>query len=125
MVRTINSTFFYSTAIILFLIGLYGVLTRKNLLKLLVSLSIIDTAVNVFIIAVGYIKNGVAPIISASNKVIDPNNIKVVDPLPGALVLTAIVIGVGTTAMALAITVSLYKKYKTLNIDEMDGDGDE
>ena len=125
MVRTINSTFFYSTAIILFLIGLYGVLTRKNLLKILVSLSIIDTAVNVFIIAVGYIKNGVAPIISASNKVIDPNNIKVVDPLPGALVLTAIVIGVGTTAMALAITVSLYKKYKTLNIDEMDGDGDE
>jgi multicomponent Na+:H+ antiporter subunit C len=45
--------------------------------------------------------------------------------LPGALVLTAIVIGVGTTAMALAITVSLYKKYKTLNIDEMDGDEDE
>ncbi len=125
MVRTINSTFFYSTAIILFLIGLYGVLTRKNLLKLLVSLSIIDTAVNIFIVAVGYIKNGVAPIISASNKVIDPNNIKVVDPLPGALVLTAIVIGVGTTAMALAITISLYKKYKTLNIDEMDGDGDE
>ncbi len=125
MVRTINSTFFYSTAIILFLIGLYGVLTRKNLLKLLVSLSIIDTAVNIFIVSVGYIKNGVAPIISASNKVIDPNNIKVVDPLPGALVLTAIVIGVGTTAMALAITISLYKKYKTLNIDEMDGDGNE
>ncbi len=123
--RTINSLAFYSTAIILFLIGLYGVLTRKNLLKILVSLSIIDTAVNIFIITVGYIKNGVAPIISASNNVINPNNIKVVDPLPGALVLTAIVIGVGTTAMALAITVSLYKKYKTLNIDEMDGDDDE
>jgi multicomponent Na+:H+ antiporter subunit C len=125
VVRTINSTLFYSTAIILFLVGLYGVLTRKNLLKILVSLSIIDTAVNIFIIAVGYIQNGVAPIITANNSVIDPKNIKVVDPLPGALVLTAIVIGVGTTAMALAITVSLYKKYKTLNIDEMDGDKDE
>ena len=123
--RTINSTLFYSTAIILFLVGLYGVLTRKNLLKILVSLSIIDTAVNIFIIAVGYIQNGIAPIITANNNVIDPKNIKVVDPLPGALVLTAIVIGVGTTAMALAITIALYKKYKTLNIDEMDGDEDE
>lgn len=125
MVRTINATVFYSTAIVLFLIGLYGVLTRKNLLKILVALSIIDTAVNIFIVAVGYVRNGVAPIITANNNVVNPTNIKVVDPLPGALVLTAIVIGVGTTALALAITVSLYKKYKTLNIDEMDGDEDE
>jgi multicomponent Na+:H+ antiporter subunit C len=124
-VRTINATVFYSTAIVLFLIGLYGVLTRKNLLKILVSLSIVDTAVNIFIVAIGYVRNGVAPIITAQNSVINPTNIKVVDPLPGALVLTAIVIGVGTTALALAITVSLYKKYKTLNIDEMDGDEDE
>jgi multicomponent Na+:H+ antiporter subunit C len=125
VVRTINATVFYSTAIILFLIGLYGVLTRKNLLKILVALSIVDTAVNIFIVAVGYVRNGVAPIITAKNNIINPTNIKVVDPLPGALVLTAIVIGVGTTALALAITVSLYKKYKTLNIDEMDGDEDE
>jgi len=125
VVRTINATVFYSTAIVLFLIGLYGVLTRKNLLKILVALSIIDTAVNIFIVAVGYVRNGVAPIITANNNVVNPTNIKVVDPLPGALVLTAIVIGVGTTALALAITVSLYKKYKTLNIDEMDGDEDE
>ncbi len=94
-------------------------------MKILVALSIIDTAVNIFIVAVGYVRNGVAPIITANNNVVNPTNIKVVDPLPGALVLTAIVIGVGTTALALAITVSLYKKYKTLNIDEMDGDEDE
>ncbi|RKX67371.1 cation:proton antiporter [candidate division TA06 bacterium] len=117
----ISSIFFYSTAFVLFLIGLFGVLTRKNIIKILVSLSITETAVNLFLVTVGYIKNGKAPILTNTIGSIGMNNLKFVDPLPQALVLTAIVIGLGTTALSLVIAIKLYKNYGTLNITKMGG----
>ncbi|ASJ16926.1 cation:proton antiporter [Thermococcus chitonophagus] len=105
---------YYFGAIALILIGLYAVLVKKNLLKILVGLSIMETGVNLLLISIGYISGKSAPILSEG---ITPS--QAVDPIPQALVLTAIVIGVATTAMALSVAIILYEKYGTLNIEEI------
>jgi len=97
--------------IVLFLIGLYGVIAKRNLIKIIIGLAIIEYSVNLFLILVGYIDAGKAPIVSKGFE-----NAKFVDPLPQAMVLTAIVIGVATTALLLAIAVGIYKKYGTFNV---------
>src|SRR3989339_776212 len=96
---------------ILFLVGLYGLITRRNLVKIVISLSIMEFSTFIFMALIGYIDGGVAPIITGQE--INPTY---VDPLPQALVLTAIVIGLATTAMLMAIAIRLYKKYRTFDI---------
>ncbi len=103
-------------AIILFVFGLYGLFTNRNVIKMIISLNIMELGLNIFIISIGFVYDGVAPIVTSSNT----NGLLFVDPLPQALVLTAIVIGVGTTALALAIAKSMYNKYHTYNLDEME-----
>ncbi|AFL94407.1 putative monovalent cation/H+ antiporter 1 subunit C [Thermococcus cleftensis] len=105
---------YYFGAISLILIGLYAVLVKKNLLKMLIGLSIMETGVNLLLVSVGYVAGRSAPILSEG---IGPN--QAVDPIPQALVLTAIVIGVATTAMALSVAMLLYEKYGTLNVEEI------
>ncbi|KLO21971.1 cation:proton antiporter [Marinitoga sp. 1197] len=100
----------------LILIGIYGLLTQKNLIKIVVALNVLEVGVNLFIISIGYVKDGVAPILFNGVKT---NNNLFVDPLPQALVLTAIVIGVGVTALALTVVRKIYEKYETLELDEM------
>lgn len=102
-------------AIILIMLGLYGILTQRNIIKIILSLNILEIGLNLFIVSVGYVEGGLAPILSAEN----PTVAGFVDPLPQALVLTAIVIGVGTTAVALAIAKNVYQKYGTFELDEM------
>ena len=104
----------YLLCFILFLVGLYGVITRRNLIKIVISLSIMEFSTFLFFALVGYIDGGVAPIVNPS----DPAKIYV-DPLPQALVLTAIVIGLATTAMLKAVIIRLYRKYKTFDIREI------
>jgi multisubunit Na+/H+ antiporter MnhC subunit len=98
----------------LFLVGLYGVITRRNLVKIAVSLSIMEISTFLFFALVGYIDKGVAPIVNPA----DPDKIYV-DPLPQALVLTAIVIGLATTSLLMAVIIRLYRKYKTFDIREI------
>jgi len=105
---------YYFASIALILIGLYAILVKRNVLKMLVGLSIMETGVNLLLISVGYVSGKSAPILSEG---ITPD--KAVDPIPQALVLTAIVIGVATTAMALSVVINLYEKYKTLNVEEI------
>ncbi|ASJ14226.1 MULTISPECIES: NADH-quinone oxidoreductase subunit K [Thermococcus] len=105
---------YYFGAIALILVGLYAILVKKNLLKILIGLSIMETGVNLLLISVGYVSGRSAPILSEG---IGPN--QAVDPIPQALVLTAIVIGVATTAMALSVAMLIYEKYGTLNIEEI------
>jgi len=107
-------------AIILFVLGLYGILTQRNVIKIIISLNILEIGLNLFIISVGYVKDGVAPIFT--NQHADVSSVNFVDPLPQALVLTAIVIGVGTTALGLALAKRMYQKYGTFNIDEMEAE---
>jgi len=105
----------YILCFILFLIGLYGVLTRKNIIKIIIGLCIMEYSLNLLLVMIGYIEGGVAPIVDLTSA----QGTVYVDPLPQAFVLTAIVIGLATTALLLAIAIKLYKKYKTFDIDKI------
>ena len=102
----------YIGSFALIFIGLYIVLVKSNLIKVIIGINLIDTGVNLFLIAVGYIHGGTAPIFSAGAE--DPAGM--VDPVPQALVLTAIVIGVSVLALALSLAIRLYGHYGTLNL---------
>ena len=104
----------YLLCMILFLVGLYGVIFKRNLIKIILGLCIMEYSTNLFLVLIGYINLKVSPIITDN-----PNAKNFVDPLPQALVLTAIVIGLSTTALLLAIAVRIYKKYGTFDIREI------
>lgn len=104
----------YLLTVLLFLIGLYGVLTKRNLIKIIIGLALMEYSINLFLVLIGYVRGGTVPIISA-----DMGDRPLVDPLPQALVLTAIVIGLATTALLLAIAIRIYKKYGTFDIREI------
>jgi multicomponent Na+:H+ antiporter subunit C len=104
----------YIMCFLLFLVGLYGVITRRNLVKIAVSLSIMEISTFLFFALIGFADNGVAPIVDPA----EPAAVYV-DPLPQALVLTAIVIGLATTSMLMAVIIRLYKKYGTFDIREI------
>jgi len=104
----------YVLCFILFLVGLYGLITRRNLIKIVISLSIMEFSIFIFLVLIGYIDGGIAPIITEQDL-----NPTYVDPLPQAMVLTAIVIGLATTAMLMAIAIRLHRKYKTFDIREI------
>ena len=99
-------------AILLFLVGLYGILVKRNLIKIIIGLMIMEYAINLFFALVGYRKGGTAPIVSEGLG----DKILFVDPLPQALVLTAIVIGLGTTALLVSFAVRIYEKYDTFDV---------
>ncbi|MEA3460640.1 MAG: cation:proton antiporter subunit C [Bacteroidota bacterium] len=104
----------YILCFVLFLVGLYGIITRRNLIKIAISLTILEFSIFLFLVLIGYIDQGLAPIA-------DPESIGqvYVDPLPQAMVLTSIVICLSTTAMLLAIAIRLYRKYGTFDIREI------
>ncbi len=99
-------------AIILFLVGLYGVLVKRNLIKMAIGLVIMEYSINLFFGLVGFREGGTAPIITKGLS----ESAVLVDPLPQALVLTAIVIGLGTTALLVSIAVRIFEKYNTFDI---------
>ncbi|MBE0477919.1 NADH-quinone oxidoreductase subunit K [Candidatus Aerophobetes bacterium] len=99
---------------VVFLVGLYCVMTRKNLLKIVMGIVIMEYAVNFFLVLLGYRMGGVAPIVTKGME-----NAKFVDPLPQAMVLTAIVISIATLAFLVAICVRIYQKYNTFDITEI------
>jgi len=102
---------YYIGAFGLVFIGLYIMLTKRNLIKVLIGLNILDTGVNLFLISIGYVGKGTAPIFSRGSE-----QVLMVDPVPQALVLTAIVIGVAVLALALSLAIMLHKHYGTLNL---------
>ncbi len=109
----------YGTAVLVMLIGFYGAMVKKSLLKIVIGLSVIDSGLNLLIVAIGYYKGGTAPIFSQGFIDNFKTVSKMTDPVPQALVLTAIVIGFGVTAVALALVIRLYRHHGTLNIDEI------
>ena len=102
----------------LFMVGLYGIMVKRNLIKIIISLIILESAVNVFLVMIGYRKDGIAPILDKTTEA-ETFIATAVDPLPQALVLTAIVIGLGVTAMTIAIAMRLYDRYGTYDIKEI------
>jgi multisubunit Na+/H+ antiporter MnhC subunit len=109
----------YIVCVIVFGIGLYAVMVKKNLIKIVIGLSLMEYSVQYFLIATGYITGGSPPIVVLPDVV--PETVVMVDPLPQALVLTSIVIGLSVTALALSIAIVLYRHYGTLDIDEIRG----
>ena len=103
---------YYLGAFGLILIGLFTIMSKHNLIKVIIGFSILDTGVNLFLISVGYISEGTAPIFSKPGLELD----SMVDPVPQALVLTAIVIGVAVLALALSLAVRLYQDYGILDL---------
>lgn len=108
----------YGLCLVLIAIGLYGVVVKKNVVKIVISLVVLEHGVNLFLILVGYRNNGKAPIQSDGMPVTLFAE-QAVDPLPQALVLTAIVIGLGVLALMVAICVRLYDRYGTFDITKM------
>ena len=104
----------YFLCLVLFSIGLYCVLRKRNLIKIIIGLGIIEYAVNLFFALVGYRTEGRSPIL-AQDQVIK----NMVDPIPQALVLTAIVIGLAVTALIVAIAIRIYEKYGTFDITKI------
>ena len=115
----------YSMCFLLFMIGLYCVLTKKNMVKIIIGIMIMEYAVNLFLIMLGYRIGGVAPIIGkeqimTSSAVPGINFVKTsVDPLPQALVLTAIVISLGSLALMISMCIRIYEKYGTFDITQI------
>ncbi len=101
--------------ILLLIIGFFGALTKRNLIKILIALGIADTGVNLFFITIGYISGKTAPIFSKNGLTAS----QMVDPVPQALVLTAIVIGVAVLALGLSIIIRVYEHYGTLNVSRI------
>lgn len=107
----------YFLCIVLFCVGLYAVVTKKNLIKIIIGIGIMEYAVNLFIILVGYKHGAKFPIISKGD--VGSGALNMVDPLTQALVLTAIVIGLATMALMVAVAIRLYEKYGTFDITEI------
>jgi multicomponent Na+:H+ antiporter subunit C len=102
----------YWVAIFLMMTGLYVVIARGNLIKKIIGLNIFQVSVIMFYVSMGKVKGGTAPIEAAGFELYS-------NPLPHVLMLTAIVVGVATTALALALVVRIKEAYGTIEEDEI------
>lgn len=102
-------------AMILFGIGFANLLFQKNLIKKIIGFNIMDTAIYLFLAEKGYITGRIAPIVVDGVQDVE----KYINPIPSGLVLTGIVVSVSVTALMLSLTVRLYKRYHTLDLDEI------
>jgi multicomponent Na+:H+ antiporter subunit C len=115
----------YALCFLLFVIGLYCAVIKKNMVKIVIGIMVMEYAVNLFLIMLGYRTGGTAPIID--NTYLEPGTGQItasfintsVDPLPQALVLTAIVISLGSLALMISICIRTYGKYGTFDITEI------
>ena len=103
-----------ATGFALILMGLYGALTNRDIIRMIVAFTIADTGVNIVLVSVGYLAGRDAPILDT----IAPADAaaRIIDPVPQALVLTAIVIGLGITALMLAYAYRLFRQRQSLDI---------
>lgn len=104
-----------AVAMLLFGIGFGNLLLQNNLIKKIIGLNIMDTAIYLFLAEKGYITGRVAPIITDGVQEMEAY----INPIPSGLVLTGIVVSVSVTALMLSLTIGLYRRYRTLNLDEI------
>ncbi len=115
----------YALCFLLFMIGLYCAVVKKNMVKIVIGIMVMEYAVNLFLIMLGYRAGGVAPIVDKSHLESTTGQIAAgfvnssVDPLPQALVLTAIVISLGSLALMISVCIRIYQKYGTFDITEI------
>ena len=106
---------FEVAAVILFGIGFMNLLLRKNLIKKIIGFNIMDSSVFLFLASQGYIEGRIAPIVVDGVQDVS----KYINPIPSGLVLTGIVVSVSVSAFFLALVQRIYKKYHTIELDEL------
>ena len=104
----------YFLCFVLFCVGLYCILRKRNIIKIIIGIGIIEYAVNLFFILLGYRMHGRAPILSKDQAILN-----MVDPLPQAMVLTTIVIGLAVTLVVVSLAIRIYEKYGTFDITKI------
>lgn len=102
-------------SVTLFVIGFSNLLLQKNLIKKIIGLNIMDTAIYLFLAEKGYITGRAAPIVVNGIQDVEAY----INPVPSGLVLTGIVVSVSVTALMLSLTIRLYRRYHTLDLDEI------
>ncbi len=115
MLSNLFMNYFDTTAVILFVIGFATLLFNKNLIKKIIGFNIMDTAIYLFLAAQGYVEGRKAPIVVNGIQEMEAY----INPIPSGLVLTGIVVSVSVSALMLSMTVVLYSKYHTLDLDEI------
>ncbi|MEK6202065.1 MAG: cation:proton antiporter subunit C [Desulfobulbaceae bacterium] len=121
-IHNIISSYNYWAALILIMIGMYGMIAKNNLLKKVIGMSIFQSAIILFYISISYKTNAAIPIIihghgATEHVAIDPT--LYVNPLPHVLMLTAIVVGVATLGVALAVLQKIHRVHGTIEEDEI------
>lgn len=101
----------------LMMIGLYGMLLKRNLVKKLIGMTILQASVILFFVASGTKTGGTVPIVDPLRSTDHPS--LYINPLPHTLMLTAIVVGVATLGVAFALLISIYRRYQTLDEDSL------
>lgn len=104
-----------AVAMILFGIGFANLLFQKNLIKKIIGFNIMDTAIYLFLADKGYITGRMPPIVVDGIQNVETY----INPIPSGLVLTGIVVSVSVSALMLSLTIRLYKRYHTLDLDEI------
>ena len=104
-----------AVAMLLFVIGFTNLLLQKNLIKKIIGLNIMDSAVYLFLAEKGYIEGRTVPIVVNGVQDVEAY----INPIPSGLVLTGIVVSVSVTALMLSLTIRLYRRYNTLDLDEI------
>ncbi len=108
------SEYNYWVVIILMMSGFYIVISHQNLVKKLIGLNLFQISVFILFISMGYLEGGTAPIFSEEYT-------QYASPLPHVLILTAIVVGISTTALGLALVVRIHKAFGTMEENEITG----
>jgi len=116
LIEEIFAKYNYWVSIVLMLIGFYAMIAKDNLIKKIIGLNIFQTAIFLFYISLGDIAGGTEPIVS--EEMITKGYVYV-NPLPHVLILTAIVVAVATTAVALALVIRMYEEYGTIEEEEI------
>ncbi len=115
MGRNLFANYGEMVAMALFVIGFGNLLLQSNLIKKIIGLNIMDTAVYLFLAEKGYISGRVAPIVTDGVQSVEAY----INPVPSGLVLTGIVVSVSVSALMLSLTIRLYQRYHTLDLDEI------
>jgi len=109
--ETLSTRYAYATFAILFAIGLYMMIASPNLVKKVIGLNLFQSAIFLFFVSMAYVRGASVPVIPSEGGAVG----EYASPLPQVIVLTAIVVGVSLTAVALGLIVRLYTEYGTLN----------
>ena len=115
MIEALLANYEEAVAVVLFVIGLSMLLFQRNLIRKIIGMNIMDTGCFLFLASMGYIAGRKAPIIA--DGAADAS--RYINPVPAGLVLTGIVVSVSVTAVMLSLSVRLYRRYHTLNLDEI------